>query len=95
MGQSGDRFEIETRQHWIREHAGDEDDCKRGNENREGKPRAPDSSPATAARIMKNGGFGRTHGGLDVELILSGYVIIKKPSTIKIVDGLGELLGLA
>jgi len=44
---------------------------------------------------MENGGFGRTHGGLDDKLRMCGYFIIKKPSTIKTVDGSGELLGLA
>ena len=31
----------------------------------------------------------------DDELRIYGYFIIKKPSTIKTVDGFGELLGLA
>jgi hypothetical protein len=44
---------------------------------------------------VENGGLGRTHGGLDVELRMRDYFIIKKPSTIKTVDGSGELLGLA
>jgi hypothetical protein len=44
---------------------------------------------------MENGGFRRTHCGLDDELRICGYFIIKKPSTIKTVDGFGELLGLA
>jgi hypothetical protein len=44
---------------------------------------------------MENGGLRRTHGGLDDELRFRGYFIIKKPSTIKTVDGFGELLGLA
>jgi hypothetical protein len=44
---------------------------------------------------MENGGFVRTHGSLDDRLRMRGYFIIKKPSTIKTVDGFGELLGLA
>jgi len=44
---------------------------------------------------MENGGLVRTHGGFDDRLRVRGYFIIKKPSTIKTVDGSGELLGLA
>jgi hypothetical protein len=44
---------------------------------------------------MKNGGLRGTHGGLDDESESCSYFIIEKPSTIKTVDGFGELLGLA
>ena len=65
MRQTGELPQVETREHGVGEHAGDENRCDGGRNYRSYETRASHAPPTTAARIVKNGRVRGTHGSLD------------------------------